>query len=277
MSLIRALFGPNPMRVEVARFVRRTMDPTRKGLGLAVCILFALGTLLIASMTGKYEIDIAVPQYLQIVLITIFAPATTYASIAGERERRTWDFILAAPVTPAQIVAGKFLAGIAVVVAVMAFCLLPAAAASANTWTGASWAGIPATQKMDRFVSGEIAAFAWGTLLCAMSVLISARSRRSFVALGSVIGVLTVLLGLAPLVLSLVDGSGLMGTFLMGFHPFVAPAALASFTREEVFAPHTLAVAATHLVIAAVCLGWAERTLRFADNDMRFFSHNPHA
>lgn len=277
MTLLRALFGPNPMRVEVARFVRRTMDPTRKGLGLAVGILFIVGTLLIASLTTKYDVDIVVAQYLQLVLITIVAPAATYASIAGERERRTWDFILAAPVTPAQIVAGKFLAGVAAVIAVMGFCFLPAAASSSEAWPSGSWAAGPVRSTMDRLVLGEIAAFAWGAVLCAVAVLISARSRRSFVALGSVIGALTLFLGLAPLVLSLLEESGVFATFFRGFHPFVTPASLGASMPSSVFAPHPLVVAATHLAIAAVCLVWAERTLRFADNEVRFIPRKPHA
>jgi ABC-2 type transport system permease protein len=48
--------------------------------------------------------------------LTVFlAPATTVNSISAEHERRTYDLILATPLTPAQLLVGKLLTGLAFV------------------------------------------------------------------------------------------------------------------------------------------------------------------
>jgi ABC-2 type transport system permease protein len=48
--------------------------------------------------------------------LTVFlAPATTVNSISAEYERRTYDLILATPLTPAQLLVGKLLTGLAFV------------------------------------------------------------------------------------------------------------------------------------------------------------------
>ncbi|MBQ2753746.1 MAG: ABC transporter permease [Firmicutes bacterium] len=58
----------------------------------------------------------AVMAIMQLVLIIIIVPAITGGSINGERERQTFDLMLVSRMKPFSIVAGKLLAGIAVVI-----------------------------------------------------------------------------------------------------------------------------------------------------------------
>jgi ABC-type transport system involved in multi-copper enzyme maturation permease subunit len=48
---------------------------------------------------------------LQLGWFSVFVPGLAAGSIAGERERQTLDLLLATPLTPGRIVAGKFAAG----------------------------------------------------------------------------------------------------------------------------------------------------------------------
>ncbi len=58
----------------------------------------------------------AVMAIMQLLLIIIVVPAITGGSINGEKERQTFDLMLVSRMKPFSIVAGKLLAGIAVVI-----------------------------------------------------------------------------------------------------------------------------------------------------------------
>lgn len=56
--------------------------------------------------------------------LTIFlAPATTVNSVSAEYERRTYDLLVATPITPAQFLAGKLLTGLAFVLLLLVAAL----------------------------------------------------------------------------------------------------------------------------------------------------------
>lgn len=60
----------------------------------------------------------------QYVLMSLLAPSYAAGSIAGEKERKTYEMLLASPMRPAAIVLGKLLASLTHL-AVLVFCSLP--------------------------------------------------------------------------------------------------------------------------------------------------------
>ena len=59
----------------------------------------------------------------QYILAALMAPSFAAGSIAGEKERRTYEMLLASPIRPESIVLGKLVAALTHL-AVLIFCLL---------------------------------------------------------------------------------------------------------------------------------------------------------
>src|SRR5438067_2544501 len=115
-ALWRTLVMENPMAIEVNRFRRRFLEGGRgktvNTMILVVAIVaYAALLLVIANMSGDFPPVALI--FLQTGVFTLLTPAMMYGSISGERERRSWDLLLVAPITHAQIVVGKFLAALA--------------------------------------------------------------------------------------------------------------------------------------------------------------------
>jgi ABC-type transport system involved in multi-copper enzyme maturation permease subunit len=67
-----------------------------------------------------------VVMYVMLGLATIVIPATLHGTIAGEREQRALDMLLVAPVTPGQIIVGKFARAFLTVGMLVVFIGIPA-------------------------------------------------------------------------------------------------------------------------------------------------------
>ena len=124
MNFYRTYFSENPMMVEITRFRRRFLGGNSLNtIILALTVLIYIG---IVALVWSYR-DAANPLLLimlQTFIFTLLGPAMLYGSIAGERERRSWDFLLVAPVSQGQIVVGKFMgAASAILVCAIAFLL----------------------------------------------------------------------------------------------------------------------------------------------------------
>src|SRR5471030_1873350 len=102
----------NPMLIEITRFRRRFLSPAAGGSVQGVLLVLALicyATIVLIVIENRQSIS---PIYLimfETGLLTVLAPMLLYNSIAGERERRSWDLLLAAPITKSHIVVGKFI------------------------------------------------------------------------------------------------------------------------------------------------------------------------
>jgi ABC-2 type transport system permease protein len=83
------------------------------GLGtwLAYVVLHGLHRLPDLGFMPIGKVMFAAIFLLQLGWFSVFVPGLAAGSIAGERERQTLDLLLATPLTPGRIVAGKFAAG----------------------------------------------------------------------------------------------------------------------------------------------------------------------
>lgn len=116
----------NPLLIEYRRSMRRFIGVTKSGasssaLIIVVAVVYIL-FLAIVAMFGS-DVDPVVIVQFQTFLFCITIPALIHGAIAGERERRTWDLLVASPLTNREIIYGKFVAGMmtqVIVVALMA-------------------------------------------------------------------------------------------------------------------------------------------------------------
>ena len=275
MNFYRTYFSENPMMVEITRFRRRFLGGNSLNtIILALTVLIYIG---IVALVWSYR-DAANPLLLimlQTFIFTLLGPAMLYGSIAGERERRSWDFLLVAPVSQGQIVVGKFMgAASAILVCAIAF-LLPIliGTVSYESYTWGSGYGTSLRSDLWQVFKGELISISWGLLVCAVTIFFSARCRRGFIALGTVLALFLCALIIWPILLasSMRYNSG--SDFLLFYHPFMALARLEP-TRIRLQDPFQVAFGwpqiFSYFLLSGVFLFWTEKTLRFADTEVKF-------
>ena len=258
------VFVHNPMLVEITRFRRRyfsfSTGNSANSVVLTLILLSYAGFVLIVEENREAMNPISIVMF-ETAVLSVFAPMMLYGSIAHERERRSWDLLLAAPITKAQIVAGKFMGALAALCIAVALFQLPILIAAFGYRETNWWNLIEAS-----FVS-----FSFLTTVCALTILFSARVKRGLMALGAVLGILTVSLVVFP---ALSYGSGvdhMAGDATLYLHPFTVMAHLMMTDEQNKVVsawgwPQTF----VYLFLSLALLAWAENTLNFAENEVKF-------
>ena len=271
-SLYSVWFKENPMRIEISRFRRRFLGFGGTGLTSAVLSLVLLCyvglVMLVVNMRGDLP-PVALIIF-QTILFCFFGPAMLHGAIAGERERRSWDLLLVAPISKAQIVAGKFMGALAALGIGAAAMALPTLIAALGYRKTGLW----------DLALAEAVSLSFCTLICAWTIFLSARAKRPFMALGATLGTLALGLLIVPaLFVSLAGNDRFSTEIFLGLNPFTALAALmesgegrglygdgAVIDRSMYGVPHIL----LYLFLTIAFLVYAEKTLNFAENDVRF-------
>lgn len=279
------LFAGNPMLVEVSRFRRKYLS--LRGTGLVTTVFFGAlyGMLLMMVIRYADSVDPIVVLQAELGLSCFLAPAVLYASIAGEREKRTWDFLLVAPVSRAQIVVGKFLAAAQGIVAMALLFLLPlgvtllgsTARHQRGQWSPYGPSGSAQVGLYDPLLASVVIA-SFALMLCAVTLFFSARCRRALMALGASLGTVVLFFAVFPLLtMPLADDSfewRLWIELLNLFNPFVAVGAIMDpYERDSMAIPASLfgwPQVVFYLVATAAFLIWTIRTVHWPDNEVKF-------
>jgi ABC-type transport system involved in multi-copper enzyme maturation permease subunit len=279
MSLLKSLVTENPMLIEITRFRRKFFGA---GSSAANSVLVALSGLIFLGLmavvwSNRESANPIILVMLQTGIFTLLAPAMLHGSIAGEREKRSWDFLLVAPVTQAQIIFGKFMSAAMAILACAALFMLPIGIGVIFYKPYSYGYGNVADESGWSFwnlIEAELLSVSWGLVLCAMSIFFSARARRGFIALGTTLAILVASLIVWPILTVSAGLTGDSGGFLNFFHPFWALTQIesanhnrAGFTSGAYYGFPQILI---YLAMTAVFMAWAERTLKFADNEVKF-------
>jgi len=275
VHLWKDLVQENPMLIEIHRFRRRYLTfsggNTLNSAILAIVLVSYAGLILVV-FSGKGNFPPLGIVMFQAVLITIFAPGMLHGAIAGERERRSWELLLVAPISNAQIVFGKFLGALAALGVAFGFLFVPIMFA-AVTYLNTNWADL---------FQGELVSITFAVAICAFTLLISARVRRPFVALGVTLGSLAMILIVIPGMLSSLVGniSGAIEDEIWLLNPIYVLAKLLDHRRYDYGGAYDRGGLSNHvwgwpqigvyLALSAVLLRWGVLTLKFAENDVKF-------
>lgn len=269
------LITQNPMMAEVTRFRKRFLSfrgssvAVNGGIGIVlVCYaLFAVGCV---YYRGDLDPLILIIWFLGLMIFAI--PLMLHGAIAGERERRSWDMLLVAPITHAQIVIGKFMGAMTALGMAFGLYMIPVlidAVYSPNL-------------KVVNLLLACITVIMQGAALVATTILISGRVKRPLIALGVSIGIVLTYYFFVPIFISSLQN--FTGSFLAGFtSPFTV---IQRLMMDEVERPPTQAgdfsiydlskytLVFSHflyqLVLTVSILTWAMKTLIFADNEVKF-------
>lgn len=111
-QLASTLFFRNPMAVEMKRVAKRLTNFRRAGasVGLGLVVYVLIVVVVWSNRTALSPIHVVLAQT---IFFGLMIPSLMYGAISGERERRSWDLLLVAPVTKAQVVVGKFMGAVA--------------------------------------------------------------------------------------------------------------------------------------------------------------------
>lgn len=280
MSLVKDLFTENPMMIEITRFRRKFIG----GRGNSVnAVLFAMSAIIYVGIVGlvwsfRDSANPIIIIFLQTGLFTLLAPAMLHGAIAGERERRSWDFLLVAPVTHAQIVCGKFMGAAAAIVPCTAAFLFPIAIGVAFYEPYRFGVAGPLENtgvNIWNLFLAELISVTWAFCICAMTIFFSARCRRGFVALGTVLAFLIAGLIVWPILVTTAGGYAIEGNLLNFFHPFWSLAQIEMASNRSIEDQlwsrlYGLPQVLVYIFMTVVFLGWTVQTLRFADNEVKF-------
>lgn len=267
----------NPMLAEIERFRRKFFSfrgpnvQANGGLGLIV-VLFLFYSIICIYNRGDFEPIAQLSVFLGFALFVI--PFMLHATIAGERERRSWDMLLVAPISPSQIVMGKFVAAFLGLLLAFALFMFPVLIL-AIYYQGMHWGLL---------LLGVGVVISQLLALTSLTILISARVKRPLVALAVTIGAVLVVFLFIPLFLSVLDS--FMGKFISNsVYPFAVLNELAKSQQpndmyvlngEYIRSMEPVGLAITSMLVQFVLtlalLAWAIKTLHFADNEVRFIN-----
>lgn len=227
-GLLHELIHENAMLEEATRMWRKFLrsggssGKAVNGIAIALIAFFYLWSLV--AIVRSQENWVMPIQFFELVLLTLVMPASIYGAISGERERATWEALILTRLTPAQIIAGKLFWRVLMVLGVMAVLAVPMMLSQRVGTRGAEHTFF------GDLVRGQAMIFAWGVLLCAFGLWVSANSRRSVTSAAVIYSTLFAALILLPMLLAVYgvlnlsqqvdDPAGFMAWLILEFHPF---------------------------------------------------------
>jgi len=214
MSAFTQTIFETPMLLEARRFFRKFFGLSRfqkfhYGTVIFLCVAY-LFLILIAiayreSITSDYVI------HFQTFLLCFVVPALTYGAVASEREKRTWDFLMIAPIRKSQIILGKFICAVLVVFGVaIQFLPLALICAFGNHDPAGS------------LVTNEITSIGFGCGLSALGIFLSSLVNRGFTAQVAIYAVLFLWLIMLPMVISALSQTTMNQSFDLWINPFTS-------------------------------------------------------
>ncbi|MGE0001951.1 MAG: ABC transporter permease [Fimbriimonadaceae bacterium] len=270
MSTWRTLVADNPLlRLLLSSSVRTF---TRSGLkSTATAVWLVVGVIVSLAALAAYYAEFLAWQFLLLPLlaIVILIPlAVLHSSIAGEREKRSIEVLLVAPLSSAQIIVAKLSKGV-LPVAISMVTFVPIAAAielghigkpSAVQPLSAVPAGLTFTLSMLLLVSSA-------ALSAGVTMFVSSRSRTTAAALiGSLFVLLTWIVG-SPILAGAVSGFGGtsgMDSAIMLANPFftMGQLCLDRSAAQSILVRNSLGLSVALLALSFALIVGAQYSLR---------------
>ncbi|MBX7132819.1 MAG: ABC transporter permease [Fimbriimonadaceae bacterium] len=263
----------NPMLIEIRRFRRKYVST--RGTGFAGFLLFmvAYGLLVTVQLRWPQGMSPGVVLMIELGLFCFLVPTLIHGAIAGERERRSWDFLLVAPVTRAQVVVGKFMGSAWGIVLASGLFLVPLTISlvAESFPSPYGYYGVQRHTSLHDAFLGVLVVVTFALMIAALTLFFSARCKRPLMALGASLGLIAI--GLIAFPILVAPMMTRETELIMYFHPFYVLFQLAErwggpeqFDRAIWGWPQVFVYAGMTIVL----LIWTERTLGFAENEVKF-------
>ncbi|MEQ1932460.1 MAG: ABC transporter permease subunit [Fimbriimonadaceae bacterium] len=261
---LRELFIENPLLIEFKRNLRRFFLVGRgKGANLGIftmAILIYFFIFMIVFSVRTY-LEISAIVVTQLVLLSFIVPAIMHGTIAGERERRSWDMLLVAPISNKQIVYGKFMSG-AAMIGLMLVLFWPLILILFPYDVHAPFSVV---------LGQQLTVAGYGVFVAGLSIYISSRCNRAFSANLIIFGTVFILLVVLPIFLAMALSRGPDQSIVWFFHPFwtvltmETSGASSSGGRDQLTAGYGIIQSLSYLAAAFALLSFAEASFRSID------------
>lgn len=260
--------------------VMRAMTGAKAGTMIVVLaclpILLLISGIYITGGTGSPSAPSFI-FYAGAVIQYLLIPPLFYNSVAGERERGSWELLRVAPVSTVQILVGKFAAGFLVL---LPWCIF-LTGAGLISFFGLSDLGrdpmAATTEILAQFIAATSVLAAQGLLVAALAMFLSCRMKRPFSALMATYGILAILTMLFPYILSLSPAWERFELALYSnFLPFSQLTEIfykgvrSSYDAEPFVQMHWIFYSLVHAAVALGLLFWSSMTLEFPDTSPKF-------
>ena len=268
------LFKNNPMLAEIQREKNKALAQHNwRGGQLAARILLGLVYLSILVLLLRYieYVEPVILMYILLALLTIMVPAALYGTIAGEREKRSLDLLLAAPVTPGQIVVGKFGRGFVSMIGLTLAIGLPAFVVEVvQQIDGSSPSGLQPNGFAGFFISLLFCIMA-GLAVGGLTMWVSSKTRTSSAAILTTVGAIFLLVAVTPAIAATMSEiAPELSEFVLKMNPFVGLADAyfgdVCLFGNQVFSSHYTWIAMLAYLLATVL------TLYLASENVRELS-----
>lgn len=278
MKTFKKLFIGNPLILASfsdARRVTRAMSGSKSGTLLVAlaCIPLALVvtmTLAFGSSGGSSAANVCF--MIAVVAQYLIIPPIFFNTVAGERERGSWELLRVAPVTTVQVLIGKYLSGLLILapwfiaLGLSVLTVHIVALFEVNTSTYFQAMGIY------EFVGGFAVVFSQALLLSALAVFLSSRMKKAFSALLATYGIVALSAILVPFVFSILAETGDFTGRLWEMMQPIGQISLLARWQDDSFGdimPWPL-FALLYLIFSTILLVWSAFTLDFPDRDLKF-------
>lgn len=223
MSWLRALTVDSPAWGEAMRPVRKVIKPqsVKGGAGTSIVVGVIIGCFVLVGATYHEILWPLGLMYGVVVIGLLVSAVAAHNTISGEREKRSLDLLLAAPVSTTQLVAAKFLAGLWGMLLAWGSGVVVACASLILRTIRAAHLNIEPDLASEYLSVGLGGLFILTPMLAtlALSLYISARSRNGLGSLLAVIAAMVVVFVVLPAVIAPLAGTNPLP---LVWHPFGA-------------------------------------------------------
>ncbi len=271
VAALKMLFVTNPMLVEIQREKNKALAAHNwRGGQLAARVLLGLVYLSILALLLRYieDVEPVILMYVLLAMLTIMVPAALYGTIAGEREKRSLDLLLVAPVTAGQIVVGKFGRGFVSMIAITVAIGLPAFVVEVVRQIDPPYYYQAERNGFLGFFISLAFCITAGLAVGGLTMWISSKTRTASAAILSTVGAIFLLLAVTPAIaLTMEQIAPAMSELILNMNPFVG---LAGAYSGEAFnydqhlpnALYTGMAMTAYLLVAVVTLYMATQNVK---------------
>lgn len=184
---------------EQRKFFKTASEGSKTGPRIIIGIALFFYAWLVVQASLAHEDGTEVFSYIELIALTLVLPGSIYGAISGERERSTWEALVLTRLTPAQIVAGKLLWRLRMMLYIAGIVLIPMLVSRVSDTHSDDITGGSVWMSQAMILS-------WGILLSTFSLWASSCTKRSVTTLAIVAVTLIGLLIALPTLYSIFAG-----------------------------------------------------------------------
>ena len=227
IDILKRIFINNAMFDETLRFRRKFLrvEGNLAKIGVFFVVVFYLCILFMFFNNHINASSFIV--YLELTVVVFTLPLSIYGAISEEKEKGTWEALILTRLSSAQIVAGKALWRVGLLLLIMTLHYFAGIASIlgerySNVYVVDPLFYYRLSEDFGRLTYAQAPIFTFGLLLITFGLTISSRTNKSITSLGVIIVIMLFILAFMPMIASIIfsgAGSG-EAVFMNCYNPY---------------------------------------------------------